>query len=106
MIDGKCLRLRQMPDMEVVHRNNVRNLGVILAGNHVIRCEMTRRKEVFFHFRQVEMYWGSLQKDSSGPERLIRMSATFPEKGGILLLMGMALAKIMKLIARETAGSA
>jgi len=66
--------------MEVVHRKNVRNLEAISAGNHGIGCEMTRRKEVFFHFREVEMYWRSLQKDSSGPERLIRTSVTFPEK--------------------------
>lgn len=63
-----------MPDMEVVHRKNIGNLGAISAGNHGIKCEIIHREEVFFHFRKVEMYWGSLQKDSTGPERLIGTS--------------------------------
>ena len=98
-----------MPDMKVVYRKNIGDLGVcISAGNYRVRCEIVHQEEVLFHFHEIKVFGGSLQKYSTRPERLIGNWNVSTEAfcRDVFSLMGIAPAKIMKLIAREAAGSA
>ena len=98
-----------MPDVKVVHRKDVGNLRALFqraAVESYVKVSLTERRSSFTFARS--RCFGAASK------RILPDLSALSEyqcgnlfwRGHVLLLMGTAPAKIMKLIAREAAGSA